>query len=904
VIVWLNSGLIAQDIPDQGNLTGQVLEYESYQPLINANVRVQNLQDSTFTYVTTDESGWFYANKLVSGKYEIVITYIGHKQYKNIFYLNKKRFELPTIYLKPVAVPLTAVEVVAQIPMAIQNGDTLDYLAKAIEISRNASAKDLVLRMMGFYNDNGFIMINGEKVENVLVDGKPFFKEKPLLTLETIPAEMIEKIQVYNKPDENTELARPGNESPTKTINIILKSDKKVGQFGEVFTGYGQKDFYQLGASLNSFGDFQRFTLKSQIKNDISTGDNTFGDIEMAVENNAFISRENGTALSKSTGITFLREINKKISVSGDYVYNNSNSAENNRLWRQYLADSTQEQEYFKKENTESLNSNHSFNLDIKYTFSDKDELKLEPSISIGKQKQKTISGSGLFQQNVQVVSTDNNLIINQTRKYVGGRFSYKHTFNNNKGSVKILSYGNYNNNENTTGQTVISSTPEDSTNKDLRMQKQSVKKWYSNTLTLENKIGSFGEIVIQAILQQNVSNTDNYTYLLSDGVNEFSLIDSSQSGISANDIATRSLSVFLKNNIGKFMLNYGTEFQNQTLKYQQSFPEIIEAKQSYNRWNPRITLTYNQNKSSKVTFTYLNDVQVPQADQISTILNNNNLEMLSVGNAGLKCQHNQKIFFIYSARNTLKNRYLNLNLYLSGSDSYIGNRIMRAVMESVYYNGIEIMPGAQLTVTENMDGYLVSILNASLGFPIKIIKSNMTISAGCIYNQTPGILNDVHYLTKRTSSNIGMFLNSNINKNIILKIISKTYIIATQYNQALQDNSVRINQQLSGELEWNLKRGFSFKTKLNYSDYNRVSSNIDESSIIWNMSFGKTLFKNQAGELYFCIFDILNNNKSLSRDYTDTYIEESVSNLPNRYAMLLFTYNIKHLPGRSAEPE
>jgi hypothetical protein len=343
VSVWLNSGLIAQDIPDQGNLTGQVLEYESYQPLINANVRVQNLQDSTLTYVTTDESGWFYSNKLVSGKYEIVITYIGHKQYKNIFYLDKQRFELPTIYLKPVAVPLTAVEVVAQIPMAIQNGDTLDYLAKAIEISGNASAKDLVLRMMGFYNDNGFIMINGEKVENVLVDGKPFFKEKPLLTLETIPAEMIEKIQVYNKPDENTELARPGNESQTKTINIILKSDKKVGQFGEVFTGYGQKDFYQVGASLNSFGDFQRFTLKSQIKNDISTGDNTFGDIETAMENNAFIGRENGTALSKSTGITFLREINKKISVSGDYVFNNSNSDENNRLWRQYLADSTQD---------------------------------------------------------------------------------------------------------------------------------------------------------------------------------------------------------------------------------------------------------------------------------------------------------------------------------------------------------------------------------------------------------------------------------------------------------------------------------------------------------------------------------------------------------------------------------
>jgi hypothetical protein len=109
----------------------------------------------------------------------------------------------------------------------------------------------------------------------------------------------------------------------------------------------------------------------------------------------------------------------------------------------------------------------------------------LEPSISNGKQKQKTISGSGLL-QNVQVVSTDNNIIINQTRKYLGGRLTYKHTLNNNKGSVKIISYGNYNNNENTTGQTVISTTPEDSTNKDLQMQKQSVKKWYSNTLTLE----------------------------------------------------------------------------------------------------------------------------------------------------------------------------------------------------------------------------------------------------------------------------------------------------------------------------------------------------------------------------------------------------------------------------------
>ena len=53
-------------------------------------------------------------------------------------------------------------------------------------------------------------------------------------------------------------------------------------------------------------------------------------------------------------------------------------------------------------------------------------------------------------------------------------------------------------------------------------------------------------------------------------------------------------------------------------------------------------------------------------------------------------------------------------------------------------------------------------------------------------------------------------------------------------------------------------------------------------------------ILKNKQAELRLTVYDILNQNKSVSRTNTDSYIQDSQTNVLNRYYMLTFTYNFK----------
>ena len=59
-----------------------------------------------------------------------------------------------------------------------------------------------------------------------------------------------------------------------------------------------------------------------------------------------------------------------------------------------------------------------------------------------------------------------------------------------------------------------------------------------------------------------------------------------------------------------------------------------------------------------------------------------------------------------------------------------------------------------------------------------------------------------------------------------------------------------------------------------------------------------KQLFKQKQGELRLQVFDLLNQNRSIVRNVTDTYTEEVQSRVLNRYFMLSFVFNLRNFVG------
>ncbi|MBU0711225.1 outer membrane beta-barrel protein [bacterium] len=889
--IWLCCLIITPASQNNCRIKGYVLERDSSKPLENANVLFTNLRDSTVNFTFTDNSGWFHIDKLPQGKFQIEVTYIGYTKFKKTLHIESQGYDMGTIYLKPEAVPLQAVEIVVQIPMAIQNGDTLEYIASAIAMSQNASAKDLVLKMAGFYNYDGKIQIDGENIENVMVNGDDFFKYNPTMTLETIPAEMIGKIQVFDKRSEEAEMTGIDDGKTTKTINIVLKPDKSKGKFGKTHSAYGQNDVYQLDGNMNSFGKVSQFTVTAQLNNNLKL--NLYGPDQYL--NPELFHSGDGIAKTQSCGINFKSTPNKKIKINGDYIYNYTNSENKNTIYRQYLFDSEERQEYFKDDHSENLTGNHNIFTRIEYNISEKDKLYVNSRIFLNDSRQNSFSNSGTYSGNSQISSIENENTNDRTNMIFSEYMGYKHDFIKDKRSVAFSFMGFQNTRKNDNEQKIETVTPDDSTLADFKSHSQDDTQGFFGSVYFQEDLGNIGKLSISAKINRDTDKSSKYTYRYSDPLNSFSEFDSSLSGDSDNDLTTRLLQAMYEKTINRLTIQGQLKYENLIIRNRQSIPDDFDEKQSYFSCLPDLILEYKFNKSTalKVIYTIFN--RAPRSNQLNEVLDNDDPEYLKIGNADLTQQYWHNINLNYKSRNTQKNRSFKARIKYSICDTYIGTRTIIAGSESITYYGIEITPGTQLTRPENMSGYNNVSSKVSYEFPIKYIKSNLFIAVDANYTQTPGYLNDTQFFTKRNSGGVRIILNSNISKDISFKISNYINVSSAQYDQALKDNTLQFNQRSSADLEWNFGPGLVIQSDLNYTNYNRVSSNLNNSSLLWNMSFGKKLFKNQQGDLRIYIYDILKENNNISQRYTETYIEERESLDLNRYLMLLFTYNIKH---------
>ena len=66
------------------------------------------------------------------------------------------------------------------------------------------------------------------------------------------------------------------------------------------------------------------------------------------------------------------------------------------------------------------------------------------------------------------------------------------------------------------------------------------------------------------------------------------------------------------------------------------------------------------------------------------------------------------------------------------------------------------------------------------------------------------------------------------------------------------------------------------------------------------NASLAKQLFKSKKGELKLSVFDILNQNVSVTRNASDNYVEDVRTNVVQQFVMLSFTYNINRMGGKN----
>lgn len=214
-----------------------------------------NAKDSTFID-TMKVEGFSYDNKRNSyvthkifnpGTFLIKLEAKGYQtKYVNLdiekLYKREKYMELKTAYLhkekKKLEMELDELVVTATKLKFYMDGDTLVYNADAFNLAEGSMIDALIRKLPGVeLKKNGEILVNGQKVEALLLNGKDFFDSDRELMLENMPAYMVKNIQSYERVPERVKGTI--NEKTAKkelVMNVRLKREYNKGW---VFTAEG-----------------------------------------------------------------------------------------------------------------------------------------------------------------------------------------------------------------------------------------------------------------------------------------------------------------------------------------------------------------------------------------------------------------------------------------------------------------------------------------------------------------------------------------------------------------------------------------------------------------------------------------------------------------------------------------
>ncbi|MCM1452772.1 MAG: outer membrane beta-barrel family protein [Clostridium sp.] len=172
---------------------------------------------------------------------------------------------LGKLYMKRMPKTLNEVVVKASKVMFYNKGDTVVYNADAFVLAEGSMLDALIRQMPGVeLKDGGEIYVNGRYVENLLLNGKDFFKGNRQMMLNNLGAYTVKDIAVYERQDEMDKLMGDDYGEKRLSMDVRLKKEYNQGLLVNAEAGYGSSDrhlgrlfglWYSDNARLSLYGN-------------------------------------------------------------------------------------------------------------------------------------------------------------------------------------------------------------------------------------------------------------------------------------------------------------------------------------------------------------------------------------------------------------------------------------------------------------------------------------------------------------------------------------------------------------------------------------------------------------------------------------------------------------------------
>jgi hypothetical protein len=805
-----------------------------------------------------------------------------------------KNIQLPEVLINSESAPVTLVD------------DTIQYNAGSFKTIPNANVEDLLKRLPGMkIEKDGTVKAQGEKVQKVLVDGKEFFGNDPKIATKNLPADAIDKVQVYDKLSDQAQMTGFDDGNSEKTINLKLKKEKKKGGFGKTTAAAGSDGRYQGRFNINSFKGARQLSLIGMANNTNSEGfsfmdilnftgalsqlKNGGGNINLSISKDDLFAgmggSNNGINTTRGAGINFNNIIGSKTDFQGNYFYNRFNPTSQSTVQRQYFFPSNL---YNQNSFSDNINNSHRLNSNADYQIDSFHSIKIASNLNYQQTRNITTSKYNTFSDSGEKINDGfSNNSDNSEGATVSTNILFRKKFHRKGRTLSLNILTNFNSSDGngiSASQTNFYNTPGNIASTDSINQKN----MNSADLSGFNMRAVYTEPVFnKSLLEFNVGTsssknvTSKSTYDFNKINGKFDLVNDLLTSKYENSYRYTTAGFRIRRQSRQYNYAIGANWQRSGLSGKIKNGINAEVNKNFSNLLPNARIQYNFSRFKNIMLNYSTNTTQPSTIQLQPVADNTNPLYIKTGNPDLKSEYTHTVRLNGSFVDPFKNR----NFFGFMTFSQTQNKIVND--DRINSLGVDSVKPINVKGVYSIDA------NFSYGFPVHILRGSFELSVHSSKYHGRQFINGLANTINTSTIGPGVRLNMSPTEKFDLTVGAEVSYSNTDYSIKSRNESKYLVQDYMAEASWQLPKGLFMSTDLNYRISDQYASGFYARVPIWNASISKQVLRFNRGELKIIANDILNRNTGISRSTNQNYIEDSRVNTLRRFFLVSFTYNL-----------
>ena len=894
---------------------GSIKDTSNLRQLDGAIISLITIKDSSlFSFVRTDTSGNFIFTKVPKGKYRLSATHTGFHPYWRSFNVSgESTINLEKILMKDNSL-LDEIVVDGEKPPVTVNGDTLEFNASSFATKPNAVVEDLLKKMPGIQVDkDGTIRVNGQRINKVYVNGKEFFTGDPKLATQNLPADAVDKVQVFEKKSDQSEFTGFNDGNGETALNLKLKKNKKNPTFGKIKAAAGTYSRYDGQFNINSFKGDRQFSAIGMANNTNHQGFSIMdilnftgearnmmkggngGGIRIEINNGASTDfglpvegggvSAVGIATTIAGGLNFNDTWNKKTDVNGSYFYNNIKVATDQHSNRQYIS-SLNPYNYSDSSNNRRSTESSRFNISVDHKIDTFNSIKFTPSFTHQANHYSSANNYvSTLTDNSKLNDGFSNTESDATGDDLKNNILFRHRFHKKGRTISANISMAYNDSRSQGSQNSINNFfSKDSTQTADTINQvnnlKSLTQSFGANITYTEPLSKKTLIELKSFYSFNEGNLNKLTYDYNNYNNKYDKLNSLQSNVFKNEYQFTEGGVGIKNVHKKYNLSVAANIQYTSLTSRLK-DSVFNISQSFINVLPSANFMYSFTRSKTLRLDYNTGTNQPTSSQLQPVTDISDPLNIRVGNPSLKQEyiHNATLQFFSASPLEQKNLMMMVNA------SATQNAIVNA--DDINAQGIRI------THPVNADGVYNVFGIIDWGFRIKKMNTRFTLGGNVFLtnniNFENGSKNNIHNISYTPRASI----NYNYKDKLDITAEARVSYNTVKYSLQPSLNNNYWQQEYSMEANATLPFGIGVNSDVTYTANTGRAAGFNTYFTKWNAAITKQVLKNKKGELKFNVNDILNQNIGISRSANQNYVEDVTYNTLKRYYMVGFTYSL-----------